>query len=34
MNEWLVAATALVIGLAPCLGLCLVGKPTDGLVAL
>lgn len=34
MNEWLVAATALIVGLAPCLALCMAGKPVDGLVAL
>lgn len=34
MNEWLVAATALIVGLGPCLALCLAGKPVDGLVAL
>lgn len=34
MNEWLVAATVLVVGLAPCIALCLAGKPVDGLVAL
>lgn len=34
MNEWLVAATALVVGLGPCLALCMWGKPVQGLVAL
>jgi multicomponent Na+:H+ antiporter subunit F len=34
MNEWLVAATVLIVALAPCLGLCLLGRPVDGLVAL
>jgi multisubunit Na+/H+ antiporter MnhF subunit len=34
MNEWLVAATALIVGIGPCLALCLAGKPVDGLVAL
>ncbi|HKR99976.1 MAG TPA: monovalent cation/H+ antiporter complex subunit F [Candidatus Dormibacteraeota bacterium] len=28
------AATALVVALGPCLALCMVGKPLDGLVAL
>jgi len=34
MNEWLVAATVLVVALAPCLALCMAGQPVDGLVAL
>lgn len=34
MNEWLVAATVLIVALGPCLGLCFVGRPVDGLVAL
>ena len=34
MNEWLVAAAALVVGLAPCLALCMTGRVVDGLVAL
>jgi multisubunit Na+/H+ antiporter MnhF subunit len=34
MNEWLVAAAVLVVGLAPCLALCALGKPVDGIVAL
>jgi multisubunit Na+/H+ antiporter MnhF subunit len=34
MNEWLVAAAALVVGLAPCLALCMAGRPVDGLVGL
>jgi multisubunit Na+/H+ antiporter MnhF subunit len=34
MNEWLVACVALVAGLGPCLLLCGLGKPVDGLVAL
>jgi multisubunit Na+/H+ antiporter MnhF subunit len=34
MNEWLVAAAVLIAAMAPCLALCLAGRPVDGLVAL
>jgi multisubunit Na+/H+ antiporter MnhF subunit len=34
MNEWLVACTALLVGVVPCLALCGLGKPVHGLVAM
>jgi multisubunit Na+/H+ antiporter MnhF subunit len=34
MNEWLVACTALLVGIVPCLVFCGLGKPVDGLIAL
>jgi multisubunit Na+/H+ antiporter MnhF subunit len=34
MNEWLVAATVLLVAIVPCAALCLRGSPLDGLVAL
>jgi multicomponent Na+:H+ antiporter subunit F len=34
MNEWLVAAAVIVVGLVPCLALCALGKPLDGLIGL
>jgi multisubunit Na+/H+ antiporter MnhF subunit len=34
MNEWLVAATVLLVAIVPCAALCLRGSPLDGLVGL
>lgn len=34
MNEWLIAATVLGFALLPCLAVCLLAAPPDGLVAL
>jgi multisubunit Na+/H+ antiporter MnhF subunit len=34
VNEWLVAATALIAVLVPCVALCLTGQVVQGLVAL
>jgi multisubunit Na+/H+ antiporter MnhF subunit len=34
MNEWLVAATVLLVALVPCVALCMFGRPLDGLVGL
>lgn len=34
MNAWLVTATALMVGLLPCLWVCLRQPPIDALVAL
>jgi multisubunit Na+/H+ antiporter MnhF subunit len=34
MNEWLVAATVLLVAFVPCVALCLRGGPLDGLVGL
>ena len=34
MNEWLVAATVLLVALLPCTALCFRGRPLDGLVGL
>jgi multisubunit Na+/H+ antiporter MnhF subunit len=34
MNEWLVAATVLLVAFVPCGALCYRGSPLDGLVGL
>jgi multisubunit Na+/H+ antiporter MnhF subunit len=34
MNEWQVAAVVLGFGLIPCLAVCFLGSPPDGLVSL
>jgi multisubunit Na+/H+ antiporter MnhF subunit len=34
MNEWEIAAAVLALALIPCVAVCLIAPPTDGLVAL
>ena len=34
MNIYLIAATALIAGLVPCLAVCVRGRPIEGVVAL
>jgi multisubunit Na+/H+ antiporter MnhF subunit len=34
MNEWEIAAAVLSFALIPCVAVCVLGAPTDGLVAL
>jgi multicomponent Na+:H+ antiporter subunit F len=34
VNAWLIAATVLIVAIAPCLWVCVRGEPLDALVAL